>query len=336
MEPIQFTIFLPVKNGGEYLKVCYLSILSQTYSDFELVILDNCSNVEGMRWFKDNKDPRVRVCTTNRELSIEENWFRILNEKKYKYMTIVSHDDILDKIFLEEIVSLIKTYPGAPLYQTHFRLIDKKGHMIRHCLPMPSIETRAEFLAARLTKIRDSYGTGYVMDTKVYDRVGGIPMFTDLLYADDALWIKIIAQNNKITSSRECFSYRIHEQSTAHLCKWKEHLSAAKSFYAFLANLAIKDIVIRNIINKYAQSYFTSRIQTLFRKELRRATFSGEKINCDVFKEVDIFYQLVSPDSRKQWNKTCSIQLSQFINLLPGRKFIHLLFSRIYKRYINK
>jgi len=39
----RFSIILPVRNGGEYVKQCINSILSQTVSDFDFLILDNCS-----------------------------------------------------------------------------------------------------------------------------------------------------------------------------------------------------------------------------------------------------------------------------------------------------
>ena len=37
----KFSIILPVKNGGEYVKECVRSILSQTLNDFNLLVLDN-------------------------------------------------------------------------------------------------------------------------------------------------------------------------------------------------------------------------------------------------------------------------------------------------------
>lgn len=61
-------------------------------------------------------------------------------------MTIIGHDDLLDKNYLQVMNDLINQYPDASLYQTHFRFIDAKGNFIRHCKPMAEKQTAAELL----------------------------------------------------------------------------------------------------------------------------------------------------------------------------------------------
>lgn len=199
-----FTIFLPVKNGGEYLPLCVASILAQTYQDFELVILENQSTDGTAEWLQtlEKKDPRIKVIPSSSPLSIEDNWKRILTVPKNKYMTIIGHDDMLEADFLAEINTLIQGDPEASLYQTHFKLIDNEGNMIRLCKPIPKYETAAEFLASRMAEIRDSFGTGYVMRSNHYEQIGGIPIISDLLYADDALWLGLMGTSLKVTSPR--------------------------------------------------------------------------------------------------------------------------------------
>ena len=102
----KFSIILPVKNGGEYLKLCVKSILGQTCQDFNLIILDNNSQDGSLQWISSLGDPRIVIHPSSKSLTIEENWGRIKNIAKNEYMTMIGHDDILHEFYLEEMDKL--------------------------------------------------------------------------------------------------------------------------------------------------------------------------------------------------------------------------------------
>ena len=211
-----FSIVLPVRDGGEHVKLCVASILAQTLAgDFELLILENGSTDGTAEWLAAVRDPRVRVYPAERPLSIEENWARIKELPKNEYLTTIGHDDLLDPDFLTVMTKLIRDQPHAGLYCSHFRIIDAAGKFLRHCRPMPARETAAEFLASRLCLLRDSFGTGHVLRSVVYDELGGIPPYPKLLYADDALFFGAIGRSYRATALDEAFSYRLHTSSAS-------------------------------------------------------------------------------------------------------------------------
>ena len=93
----RFSIILPVKNGGSYVKECINSILKQTLRDFTLQVLDNCSTDGTREWIDSLKDERIVMYPAERPLTIEENWGRIKDVVKNEYITMISHDDILNE-----------------------------------------------------------------------------------------------------------------------------------------------------------------------------------------------------------------------------------------------
>ena len=189
----KFSIILPVRNGGDYLKICIDSILSQTYTDFNCIVLENCSSDGSLEWLQSLKDDRIVIVTSTRSLSIEENWGRITSVKKNEFITLIGHDDILNPDFLETIDQLIQSNPKASLYHTHFNYIDAKGKIMRPCKPMKKSLTGHEFLKLFLSNSIDSMGTGYVMRSSDYDAVKGIPLkYPSLLFADFELWLSLI------------------------------------------------------------------------------------------------------------------------------------------------
>lgn len=250
----RYSIFVPVRNGGEHLRLCVKSVLDQSYRDFELIILENQSSDGTAEWLqaKIKEDSRIRVIPSRKSLSIEENWHRILDTPKAEFMTIIGHDDIFETDFLQEINLLIQREPAANLYLTHFKLIDSGGRLIRHCRPIPRRETATEFLAARMSEMRDSFGTGYVMRSVHYDKLGGIPSFANLLYADDALWMGLMQDSYKATSLRVCFSYRFHSGSVSGAQDFDTLFIGLKQYLSLLSKWASEDKEIAATIERYA------------------------------------------------------------------------------------
>ena len=256
MSPIyRFTIFLPVRNGGKHFHQCVLSILAQTYRNFELVVLDNASTDGSLEWIRAIQDPRVSVYESTKPLSIEENWARIMAVPKNEFMTMTGHDDLFDPNYLEVMCRLIDSNPDAGLYQAHFRLIDADGKKIRSCVAMPAIEKADAFLTSRLSFRRDSFGTGYLFRSTDYERVGGIPGYKKLMFADDALWLRLMKDSYKATSVRECFSYRKHSQSTSGLPDWKLTHDALDDYLDLLGFMGEQDQQIGVALRKGLRGY---------------------------------------------------------------------------------
>lgn len=321
-----FTIFLPVKNGGRYLPLCVKSILSQTYKKFELVILAGYSSDGTCEWLKklEANHKRIKVFFSDKELGIEGNWNRIHAIPKNEFMTIVGYDDILEPHFLEEINTLIQRQPDANLYLTHFKLIDDKGKLIRHCLPMPKHETASDFLAARMVEIRDSFGTGYVMRSRLYDDIGGIPIYPNLMFADDALWVKLLGTGFKATSPRVCFSYRFHEGSVSGTPNQTALFNGLQQYFIFLHKLATTNKDIDRVINIYGSQYIRKWCQSYYYHLIRVAPW-GQQIDTNKLAAIEDLLQEFAGES-----------VLHKANSRAGRLFIkYLLLLKNYFRQLS-
>ena len=294
---IKFTIFLPVRNGGEHFRQCVASILAQTYQEFSLVVLDNASEDQNIEWLRNIGDPKVEIIESSKPLSIEDNWARILTVPKHEFMTIIGHDDLLDPGYLEIMSNLIDKYPDAGLYQAHFRLIDGDGKFIRLCRKMPLKEREEEFLESRLLSKRDSFGTGFLFASASYEKLGGIPLFEKLLYADDALWLKLMHGSWKATSEKVCFSYRLHTQSTSYSPNWNALFNALDCYLDTLEEMSRENDRIAEVVQKYLATYvisfyrwfyFSARYQHKEVSVLReRIILSSHKVN-DLLNELNM------------------------------------------------
>lgn len=252
----RYSIVLPVRNGRKYIEPCVRSILRQRLSDFELVILDDCSDDGSIEWVSEVTDSRVRILRSPVPRGLEANWKRIGPAVRGEFLTIVGHDDLLDPDYLEVMDQLIRRFPDASLYHAHFRLINSEGRTIRRCAPIPAKETPAHFLSSRLNFERDSFGTGYVMRSDAFQRVGGIPPFKRLLYADDALWLRLMQGSWKATTEEECFSYRLHPASISHRPYWKDSLDALGQYTTFLMEYQRINPEVHAILRSQGPNFF--------------------------------------------------------------------------------
>ena len=91
------SVVTPVYNGEAYLAECIESVLTQTYSNFEYIIVDNCSTDGTSKIVNEygKKDSRIKAYRNDVLLDIIANHnhaFRLISPKS-KYCKVVSGDD---------------------------------------------------------------------------------------------------------------------------------------------------------------------------------------------------------------------------------------------------
>lgn len=277
----RFSIILPLRNGWPYIETAVKSVLNQTYENFELLILDNNSSDGSREWCETLNDSRIKVFSSSVSLNIEDSWGRILGLEKSEFITMFAHDDVLYPNFLSEISRLIDKFPTARLYQTNAELIDKSGALIRPCSKITEQETARDYLFARFARVRDVFGTGYVMRSKDYDLVGGIPKFNGLSFADDALWIELLKGGFKACSSSCSVSIRVHpnSESATKPSNWYGFLIAIRQFAVYLENSIADDIQKDQELNKLKNEFFRDYLKNIYILAMVDSASGVEKIS---------------------------------------------------------
>jgi glycosyltransferase involved in cell wall biosynthesis len=332
----KFSIILPVRNGGEYVKECVSSILAQSYTDFNLLVLDNNSTDGTLEWVQSVSDNRIKVYPSQKPLSIEENWGRITSIPKNEFITLIGHDDILNSDYLETMDNLISCYPDAGLYQTHFTYINTKGEKIRSCKPMSEVESAEDFLKNFLIRNIDVMGTGFMMRSKDYDSLGGIPPYPNLLFADFELWINLSKVSYKATSAKECFSFRLHQSTTIVSPDIKFHQAFGKFIY-FLTDLKKEKESFDTIITKYAGEFLSFYCRGLSHRLLRTEKSKREDLTVKkIIKQCSDYATMLGIGNSFRPNRIFSVQLARILDSTSVGRFVFLMFKKAYSRPIMK
>lgn len=109
----QITVCITTYNRNEQLQLCLNAVLNQTYRNFEIIIVDDCSKVKTRSLIENkylNFDPRIRYFrhTKNKGLAASRN--TAINNARGKYFTFCDDDDSWLPNYLKEFYLIAKNY----------------------------------------------------------------------------------------------------------------------------------------------------------------------------------------------------------------------------------
>src|SRR6516164_7127706 len=111
------SVLTPVYNGGEFLEQCIESVLAQSFSDYEYIIVNNCStdNTLAIARHYELRDHRIRVHNNTDFLGVIENHnlaFSLMSPAT-KYCKVVSADDFIFPHCLEQMVNFADAHQSV-------------------------------------------------------------------------------------------------------------------------------------------------------------------------------------------------------------------------------
>lgn len=133
------SVVTPVYNGDQYLVECIESVLSQTYDNWEYIIVNNCSTDKSLEIASSyaRKDPRIRVICNKEHLGAVANWNYSVSQisPHCEYCKIVHADDWLFPECLSKMVELAEANPSVVIVSGYI-LAEK--NILNAEIPYPS------------------------------------------------------------------------------------------------------------------------------------------------------------------------------------------------------
>ncbi len=197
---VAVSIIVPNYNYGRYLDERLRSLLDQTFTDFELLILDDAST-DNSREIIDRyaRDPRVRaVCYETRSGSAYQRWNDGARLASGQHLLFAGADDSCEPAMVESLAAALAAAPVAGLAYVRSRIIDENG--CAQSLSPSAARWDRDFISAAADELP------YLLDQKtiptasavmirreLFERLGGFD--TSLaLAADHMLWARVLRE----------------------------------------------------------------------------------------------------------------------------------------------
>ena len=205
------SIIIPVYNPKiEEFKECIKSIKDQTYKNYEICIVDDCSSekeiIEYLKFLeKNDKSIRVKYHKKNQHISKTSN--DALEMCSGEFVALVDNDDTISSFTLEECIKVLNNDKSIDFIYSDFDKLDRNGFRCNpYFKPDYSPDTLLSFnFLSHFNLIRKS----------IIDKVGGFD--ENLIGAQDYdLYLKISEITNKIYHiPKILYHWRMAENSTA-------------------------------------------------------------------------------------------------------------------------
>ena len=106
---MKFSVLLPTRNGGKYLKSCIESVLSQDYKDMELIVFDNANTDNTAEVVNSySNDKRLKYYRTDSVVSVTDNCNNALKKSSGDYVLMMGDDDFLLPGYFDTLDKTIK------------------------------------------------------------------------------------------------------------------------------------------------------------------------------------------------------------------------------------
>lgn len=124
------TVLLPVYNGERYLREAIDSVISQTFSDFELLIIDDGSTDSSLQIINSYTDSRIRLLRNDKRLKLSGALNRGMDNASGEYIARMDADDICLPQRLATQVTYMERYQDVGVCGSWIKMFGLRGTIV--------------------------------------------------------------------------------------------------------------------------------------------------------------------------------------------------------------
>jgi len=224
----QVSVLMSVYNGAHFLPQSIESVLKQTFSDFEFLIINDASTDGSLDIIKkyQKQDKRIKIIANKKNLGLTKSLNKGLRLARGKYIARLDADDFCSKKRLEKQFNFLESHSDTFLVASWASIIDKKNNV----LGIKEILTGTKAIRKKLEKHNCLFHSS-IMFRNHYD----LKYREKFIYAQDYdLYLRLLTEKKKISViPKPLIFYRIDNKSISAQKKKQQLLFAqkAKEFY---------------------------------------------------------------------------------------------------------
>ena len=221
------SVVIPNYNHARFLRRRIESVLSQSFQDFEVILLDDFSTDDSRSILSEYADdPRVRIEFNQKNSgSPFKQWNKGVALANGEYIWIAESDDYADERFLERLVAVLEAEPEAAFAYCRSWRVSADDRLdgfldVLHLAALDPTRWTADYSADGRDECRNYFmasnfignASSVVFRKAIYERVGGADA-TLRLSADWKLWAAMALTGRVVYLSEPLNYYRFHSET---------------------------------------------------------------------------------------------------------------------------
>ena len=247
------SIIVPNYNHAKYLPKRLESITQQTYQNFEVILLDDCStdsSLEILKAFSEKPFVNALIINPKNSGSTFKQWHKGISACSADYVWIAESDDIALPTYLEEMVELLDNNNEAICAVCEIEEIDADGHTIRNDINKALFSNENQMLDKKVMSGKE-FVKANLSESNLLRNVSAMLFKREAFnYLDDEVldckyvgdwlfYLKVLCKHSIAQSTNVLCQQRKHQQSTRFkrsINEWRFYVSEAKRVQNLLLN----------------------------------------------------------------------------------------------------
>jgi hypothetical protein len=303
------TIAIPTYNRSELLEITLKSVLTQDYSDFQVLVLDNASTDDTESVVRSFADSRITYICNETNIGLLRNFNQAIERNYSPYLNILPDDDPMLPGFIRESVLTLDNYPCAALSVTGIEGIDINGNPVSMPDDPPpeglisGLEYLHEIVAGRNWVI---HASSVMMRSSALEAVGALDIPHSKHSCDLNLYLRMAAQYDIVFIPKELSQVRIHPGQDTQL---RFHSSGGTGPLATMAERTDAIAYLLQSPRAEDASYRQWLAERLLHMNMRRSEFTSQLI----------------PEINLSWSERLQIAIQDISAVIPAGKRLILV-----------
>jgi glycosyltransferase involved in cell wall biosynthesis len=213
-------VCVPLYRKEKYIAETLWSVLKQTFTDFELVVLDNASPDRSGEIARSFDDPRVAVVQNDTTIPPVDNFNKVVSLSHAPLVKVLCADDLLHPACLERQLSVLADDPALAMVSSRMNMIDEHSDVIARdrCLRTADLIGRQERAAVVRRLVRHGGNpignvNNVLFRRDAFDAAGGFSKDVNFFAADVGLWVRLLEHGDYYGIGETLSDFRISSGS---------------------------------------------------------------------------------------------------------------------------
>jgi wffH len=133
----KISVLIPTYNVGKFVEKAVRSIMLQTYTNLEIIVVDDCStdNTFAVLQKLADEDNRIKLFRNKQNMKIAATLNFALGQATGKYIARMDGDDVAENTRIEILYNYLQTHPEVKLVSSYLFCIDENDNILQEEIP---------------------------------------------------------------------------------------------------------------------------------------------------------------------------------------------------------